>query len=81
MALKTTLNLDDRLLRSAKTRAAESDRTLTALVEEALRELLRQEASTVRRYRFSAKPVKGGLRPGVDLNDRDALYDLMDGRG
>ncbi|CAN5747287.1 hypothetical protein BH24ACT14_BH24ACT14_18090 [soil metagenome] len=38
--MKTTLNLDDELLRRAKLRAAAKGTTLTALVEEGLRTVL-----------------------------------------
>jgi hypothetical protein len=80
ICMKTTLNLDDAVIRAAKERAARTDRTLTSIVEEALRQLIRQETEPVRGYRFDAKPVKGRLRAGVDLSDRKSLYDTMDAR-
>jgi hypothetical protein len=78
--MKTTLNIDDDVLLSAKRQAAATDRTLTSMVETALRQLLAVEQRATKPYRFRGKPVKGKLLPGVDLNDRDGLYDLMERR-
>jgi hypothetical protein len=78
--MKTTLNLDSGLMRLARRRAAETERTLTALMEDALRELLRSEERKRGAYRFDAKPVAGRVQPGIDLDDRAALMDAMDGR-
>ena len=77
--MRTTVRLDPRLLAEAKARAAASGTTLTALLEQALREsLARREAkAAVRPVRL--KTCKGGgLRAGVDLDDSSALLDLMD---
>lgn len=77
--MRTTVRLDPHLLAEAKKRAAASDTTLTALLEQALRELLarRELAPKVRPLRL--KTFKGnGLREGVDLDDSAALLDLMD---
>ena len=77
---RTTIDLDDHLLRALKQRAAREGRTLAALVNELL-----QAASASRPgkpYRFRMAVHKGGphdgLLPGVDLDDRDRLYDAMD---
>ena len=80
VCVKTTLNLDDDLLKDAKKRAAATDRTLTSFVETAMRQLLAMEQEVHTPYRFKGKPVKGKILPGVDINDRDALYDLMGDR-
>lgn len=76
--MKTTLNLDDALLREAKKRAAEEGTTLTHVVEEALRAALEEEPPT-EPYVFRFPVVAGGPLL-VDVADRDALYDLLDGR-
>jgi len=76
---KTTLNLDRDLLREAKKRAAEQGTTLTELVEQALRAAL-TASEPDRRYRFRYVVVDGGGPPLVDVADRDALYDRMEGR-
>jgi hypothetical protein len=76
---KTTLNLDTELLREAKKRAAEEGTTLTEIVERALRDAL-DEPAPREPYVFDFPTVDGGGPPLVDVADRDALYDLMEGR-
>jgi hypothetical protein len=80
MAMKTTLNLADEVLRQAKTRAAERGTTLTSFVEEALRDAL-AEPEPDGSYVFDFPVVDGGGPPLVDVADREALYDRMEGRG
>lgn len=77
--MRTTIRIDDALLAEAKAVAARTGRSLTALVEDALRQSL---SSSQRRERRSVHlPVfDGRLRPGVDLDDSSALLDLLDGR-
>jgi hypothetical protein len=77
--MRTTVRLDERLLADAKKRAAETGRTLTALLEDALRENLARRPSRAGRKPVRLKTVKGdGIRPGVDLDDTAALLDLME---
>ena len=80
ICMRTTLNLDDSLMRNLKHRAAETGRTLTSLVEEAIRSMLDRETRPESDYRLRWVVVEGGARPGIDLTDRDALMDLMDDR-
>jgi len=77
--MKTTLNLDDGLLREAKKRAAEEGTTLTHVVEEALRGALTPQPET-ERYEFQPVTVRGTRAPAVNIDDRDALYDFMEER-
>jgi Bacterial antitoxin of type II TA system, VapB len=76
--MRTTIRLDDHLLAEAKQRAARSGLTLTAVIEQALRE------SFSRRERREQPPVKlpswgeGWVLPGVDLDDSASLLDLME---
>lgn len=78
--MRTTFRLNDDLLRAAKEEAARSGRTLTAVVESALRLLLAQRPKASRARPLRLTTFKGGgLRPGVDLDDGVALRDLMDG--
>jgi hypothetical protein len=79
--MRTTLDLDDDLLRRAKEAAARTRRPLRAVVEDALRAWLSQTHDQVH-----VKPVElpvstqpGGLCPGVDLDSAAALLDLMEG--
>ncbi len=78
--MRTTLSLDDEVIRAAKRRAAETGRTLSGMIETALRELLEREARRPGRYRLRWLTVPGGTQPGVDLTDRDALLERMEGR-
>jgi len=78
--MRTTLDLDDELMRAVKRRAADTGRTLTSLIESALRDLLRREAEAPGSYRLEWPVVEGRALPGVDITDRDALYDRMDER-
>lgn len=78
--MRTTLDLDDDLMRTVKRRAAETGRTLTALIESALRELLRREAEAPGPYTLEWPVVEGRALPGVDVTDRDALLERMEGR-
>jgi hypothetical protein len=76
--MRTTVRLDPHLLAAAKKHAAESGKTLTSVLEQALRE------SLARRDSVPAKAVRlvtvkgGGVRAGVDLDDSASLLDLMD---
>lgn len=75
--MRTTLDLDDQLMRKVRVLAAGTGRTITSIIELALRELLDQEKGS-RPYRLHWVTVPGGPKPGVDLTDRDALIDLME---
>ena len=77
--MRTTVRLDERLLAEAKKHAAETGRTLTAVLEDALRETLARRSTRVKRKPVRLKTVRGdGVRPGVDLDDTAALLDLME---
>jgi hypothetical protein len=77
--MRTTVRLDDALVKQAKIRAAEQGITFTQLIDESLRERL-----AARSAEKGSKPLElpafgaGGLRPGVDLSDSRATRDLMD---
>jgi len=76
--MRTTINIDDALLAQAKQVAARTGRSLTDVVEDALRESLHRRHGTARQA--VKLPVFGedGLQPGVDLDDSAALLDLME---
>ena len=77
--MRTTLDLDDRLLGAAKRRAAETGSTLTAFVEEALAAALTRRPRAEAPFTLKWKTHSGRLLPGVDLADRDSLFEVMDG--
>jgi len=79
--MRTTLDLNDVLIRRAKKRATDEGITLTAIIEEALRQYLAPAPPTAKPFRLKLLTKKGRRVPGVNLADRDALYERMEGRG
>ena len=77
--MRTTIRLDDQLLRDAKRMAAETGRTLTAVIEQSLRETLTRRKASRPRERIELPTMSGRLMPGVDLDDSAALLDIMEG--
>jgi hypothetical protein len=80
--MRTTINLRDEALKLGKRKARELGKPLGEVVSEALLSAYGERASAAvpRNYKLPVSG-KGGLRPGVDLDDSSALADLMDGRG
>lgn len=77
--MRTTVRLDEQLLTEVKKYAVDTGRTLTAVLEDALRETLARRSAGARRKPVRLKTVKGdGVRPGVDLDDTAALLDVME---
>ena len=77
--MRTTIRLDDDLLIEIKKTAAQADRTLTSVIEDALREMLARQRRTEERAPVRLTTVSGdGLQPGVDLDDSAALLALME---
>jgi hypothetical protein len=77
--VRTTIRLDEQLLRDVKTLAAQSGRTLTAVIEDALRAALAKRPEHPGGDAVVLPTFKGtGLQPGVDLSDNGALLDLME---
>jgi hypothetical protein len=79
--MRTTLDLDDVVLRQAKKLAAEEGKTLTRVVEEALRDRVTPQKRRGKPFKLKLLTKKGRLVPGTNLADRDALYERMEGRG
>ena len=83
--MRTTIRLDDALLRRAKATAAARGISLNDLIADAVRAALAPRPAASRVSEAAANVTlptfKGrGLQPGVDLDDTAALLDLMDGR-
>ncbi len=74
--MKTTLNIDPTVMAHLKREAARRGCTMSELVETALRLLLQQPRRS--RSRLPALPrwKSGGAL--VDVDDRDALYEVME---
>jgi len=79
--MRTTLDINDAVLRQAKKVAAEEGKSLTRVVEEALRERVAPRKRAAKRFKLRLLTKKGRLIPGTNLADRDALYERMEGRG
>jgi uncharacterized protein len=75
--MKTTLNVDDTVMAQLKREAARQGRTMSELVETALRSLFRAQKKTTD---LSPLPVFHSGGALVDIADRDALYQAMEGR-
>lgn len=77
--MRTTIDIDidDELMLELKALAARSGRTVSDVVEDALRDSIhkQRERAVVQLPTING----GGLRPGVDLDDTSAILDLMDG--
>lgn len=80
--MKTTIEISDALLTSAKRRAAREGLTLRALVEEGLRRVLRGERTPkrveLRRATYRGKGLKPEVQEGSWERTREAIYE---GRG
>lgn len=79
LCMRTTIDLNDELLREVRRRATREGTSLKAVIERALRAHL-SRAPPRRGYALRWRSETGVLQPGVRLDDRDALFDLMEGR-
>ena len=72
------MNLPDSLLEAARERAAVEGRTVTSLMEEALRRLLAEQPPVAAPPNL---PTWKGGRLLIDLEDKDALWEILDADG
>ena len=75
--VKTTLTIDDSVMARLRREAARSGRTMSELVEMALRRLLQTKPDAVDLQPLPSFKSGGAL---VDVADREALYRAMEGR-
>ncbi|MEE8430923.1 MAG: type II toxin-antitoxin system VapB family antitoxin [Candidatus Desulfatibia sp.] len=76
--MRTTIRINDDLLKQAKKRAADEGRTLTSLVEEGLAFILvKPKTSRRKRVGLPISKATGGVLPGVDLNRSSDLEEVM----
>jgi len=78
--MRTTLNIDDELMKRVKEKAARSGKTMTEIVEEALMREVAGVAEKPAQFKLHWVTAEGPPAPGVDLSDRDSLYDSMERR-
>lgn len=79
--MKTTLNIDDTVMRRLREEARRRGTTMSELVEAGLRRVLaegKDEEAANRKLPPLPAWRSGGAR--IDVADRDALYETMGGR-
>ena len=76
--MRTTMNLPDALFAEVKARAHEEGRTVTSVVEAALRDYIDRSLSARSREPWVLPRWDGGP-PRIDLEDKDAMYEAMYG--
>jgi hypothetical protein len=66
-------------MRRARQKAAAEGRTLTALIEDGLRQVVAEKKPPrKRRVRLPVSSATGGFHPGVDVSQNAAIQDLED---
>lgn len=77
--MRTIVYIADDILRLAMKRAAEEEVSLDQLVESALRTYLSKRSGSTG-YRLQWRSERGTIRPGVNIDDRQSLWGLMEPR-
>jgi hypothetical protein len=81
ICMRTTINLPDALAEQAKRRARQSGRTFTSLVEDGLRRVLADDPAGTASPPSLPEYGDPGMRPLVDLGDREAVAAALDADG
>lgn len=77
--MRTTIHIDDHLFAELKGIAADTGKTLTAVIQDALRESLSRRRTT-KRAAVDLPLFHGtGVMPGVDLSDSASLLETIEG--
>ena len=74
--MKTTLDIDDRLLAEAKALAAKEQTSLTRLIEEGLSLRLRPQTMRARKVKIDlpVSKTRGGLFPHIDYTSNKSMF-------
>jgi hypothetical protein len=75
--MKTTLNIDDTVMAQLKREAARQGRTMSELVETALRMFFQPRQTSAELPSLPTFRSGGAI---IEVADRDALYQAMEGR-
>ena len=75
MCMRTTIRMEPDLLRAAKKLAADTHRTLTAVIEDAVREVVARRDASRPVVALPISTRRGGAMPGVDLIKTSELLD------
>ena len=76
--MRTTVRLDPHLMRAAKKLAADTQRTLTAVIEDSLREVIARAKQPRAEIELPISRNLGGALPGVDLIKTSELLDRLE---
>jgi len=76
--MRTTIRVEDSLLREAKSLAAKAGRSLNDFIEEAIRLAVLSAAPAYAAPEIPVFTGGRGVRPGVDLDSHADLLDVMD---
>jgi len=78
--MRTTVNIEDQALEACRKRAVETGKSLGEVISEAILQTLsgRPASAPKRRYKLPVSG-RGGLQPGVDLDNWARIEDVMDG--
>ncbi len=74
--MKTTLEIDEQVMRALKAKAAREGSTMSALVERALRTMLEERPATPRELPPLPKWDSGGLL--INIDSRAEWYDQLE---
>lgn len=78
---RTTVRIDDDLLRRTRKLAAEEGRTLTALIEEGLKWVtMKRRRGETKTIELPVSKASGGALSGIDINRSAELEEVMSGR-
>ena len=80
VAVKTTLDIEDRLLMEAKATAARERKSLTKIIEEGIALRLRPQLANARKPKIDLPVFKGctGLAPGIDPCSNKSMFAAAD---
>jgi Arc/MetJ family transcription regulator len=79
--MRTTIRIDEDLMKRVKLLAQESGKSVTDIVEDALRDTLARQEKNLQHHRVRLVTFHGsGLQPGIDLDDSDGLLDRLDSK-
>jgi predicted transcriptional regulator len=77
--MRTTLTIDDALLDAAKRLAVAERRSVSSVVEDAMRQMLARRAAVRDAQPFALDVFDGGAyQPGVDIADNARLLDVLE---
>ncbi len=74
--MKTTINLDDDLMRAVRDRARRRGMTLTALISDALRRVIAEPVPA--EFRLDLPVTHGKRPPAADIDSNAALEEYLD---